>query len=548
MHKSPYATWNPLMAWIRLEGSAPDRITLVHLGQMEDHAELVVKGIRRVLDHYEAGEIPIDMVPIQENTYQAWQEQVRGLLEDRSARWVVDVTPARTVAKLAAMGSIRPVDATHVLYLDVGEYRYDAKPFPWIPYNLQSVRLLREESRTPPYHRVQRLREPPGLAPVSRFRGVQRTGPGRYEVTLPWDALTVLLNEAAATGTGNGAGRGAGWIDIKLPALGVHVATYDLESRRFRLTEFTRVRDQIERARNDLDGLWRNELPGATAVLESLASARLLPFEDQTKYETMMHEVARQTRGPNPGTALKAIALDTNLFYQEFFTAVTHATKVPMIRIPVVASAVTLNEIRHQMGASLPAGPKPRILEDSSIHHAYKARQAHSAHEEFEMLRTRCRMHVIQGEHGLTPRGPEANDHNDQAIVEDLRNHVESERQELLVLSSDRGFVKRARRQLDRVDVQYISYADPGKHTVREADIDQIAYLIYRLALRFGRASLRGMDVQVMGDHPRGEKRQFLHENVRIDLPDSPWARAFLHEETTRELLEPIVAEGRVWL
>lgn len=546
IHRSPYATWNPLQAWIRQHREVPEEVVLMHLDAMGHHAEVVARGVRVLLQHYGREEVPVRQVHVKNNAYQVWVDAVRETLDASTVPCIVDVTPARTVPKLAVVASMRPVDDHQVLYLDVHKHRYDPKPFTWIPYNLQTIRSLRDEQEEPSYRSVQYLGAPPGIPPMARLAG-KKVGVNQYEASVPWESLVVLLNEAGAAGKGQKAEVGVEEFEIKLPALGVTIGRYDLETRRFRLEPWARIRDDLNKARSALPGVWQDEVPRDDFVLEALASSRLLPFADQARYQALLHEVAAETRGPNPGMSLKAIALDTNLFYLEFFTSVTHAARVPMTRIPVVASSVSLEEIRNKMLWRFPDADPPRPLREMDVHHPHEARKAHSAHEEFEMLRTRCRMNVVDHQDGQRG-GPGANDANDEAILRDFAYHQKNERQGLLVLSNDRGFVERASLLTPDLRVERVHYGDPETEVAEEADVDQVAYFLHRLALGYGLVSLTGLRVQLFGDHPADSSEEFLHENVRVRLPDTPWCRGFLHELRPRDVLRRILADGGVWL
>ncbi len=545
VHRSPFATWNSLQAWIREAGEVPEQVVICHTPRVKEHARTVAAGTCDVLDHYGAAraEERVRLTSVATNDVTTW----RGALEKELGQegpWAVDVTPSRTIAKLAAAAVVQNHADAHLFYLDVADYRYEAKPFPWVPYNLQNLWHFTGPKGDKPRHAGARgLRPSPGARSLANTPGLVRVdAAGHRETVVPWQALLVLLNEAAADQASGRSGQHPAFM-VKLPAFGVDVGQYDLVSRRFRLQPYREIALAVEKATGRVDDPWKREVPRADHVLECLATARMLPYKDQPRLMDELHEMAAATRGPNPGVAPRALALDTNLFYFDFVTSLARAAGLPTIRVPVVASSVTRSEIRHQMKKRFPAGPLPPLVQQAEVRRPLVARLAHAAHEEFELLRTRCRMDVITG-----PDATRSNDENDRLILMDFAAHRDREQQELLVLSNDRGFVDRSTQDARGLDVRHVDFEDPDAKTSATVNVDQMAYLVYRLAMGFGRVSLKGLSVEVMGEPREADPKSYLHEKVRLRVPDAPWTASFLHELALRERLDARVRQARLWL
>lgn len=545
VHRSPFATWNSLQAWIRESGKLPQEVVLAHVVRVQEHARTVAEGTEILLDHYDTpdAETRVRRAPVAKNDLPAWRDSLEQVLQ-APGPWVVDLTASRTMPKLALVDLVRVRPDAELFYLDVAEYRYEAKPFPWVPYTLQRLwhfdgagadrsRRAGERGLTPS----------PGARSVANAPGLVRVDAGgRRETVIQWQALVVLLNEAAADSLSGRSGRHPSF-QVKLPAFGVTVADYDLVSRRFRLHPFAEILKGLEEAAARLDPVWQAQVPRGHLVLESLAAARLLPYSHQDRLLDELHAMAAGTRGPNPGVAPRALALDTNLFYFDFVTSLARAAGLPTIRVPVVASSISRAEIRNQMTKEFPAGRIPQVLEDAQMHRPLMSRLAHAAHEEFELLRTRCRMEVITRQAATTSA-----QENDLRILQDFAAHRDREQQELLVVSNDRELVARAQQEMGGLDVHHVDFSDPDRMTRKTADVDELAYLIYRLALAFGRVSLKGLNVEVFGDHSEEQGERFLHEQVRLQVPDTTWVASFLHELRLRGRLDQVVQRARLWL
>lgn len=545
VHRSPFATWNSLQAWIRESGQLPEEVVVAHVVRVQEHARTVAEGAALLLDHYDApdAEARVRRTAVAKNDLPSWRQALAQVFET-PGRWVVDLTPSRTMPKLATMELVQDNPEAELFYLDVSDYRYEAKPFPWVPYTLQRLWHFDGSGSDRSKRAGERGLSPsPGSRPVAGVPGLVRVDAGgRREAVVQWQALVVLLNEAAADSRSGRAGSHPSF-QLKLPAFGVTVADYDLVSRRFRLRPYPEILKGLEEAASRLDPIWQAQVPRGHLVLESLAAARLLPYSEQNRLMDELHAMAAGTRGPNPGVAPRALALDTNLFYFDFVTSLARAAGLPTIRVPVVASSITRAEIRNQMTKQFPKGPIPQILQKAQMHRPLMSRLAHAAHEEFELLRTRCRMDVITRQ-AATASAQE----NDLRILQDFAAHRDREQQELLVVSNDRELVSRAQREMGGLDVHHVDFSDPDRMIRKTADVDEIAYLIYRLALGFGRVSLKGLNVEVFGDHLEEDGERFLHEQVRLRIPDTTWVASFLHELRLRGRLDGVVQRARLWL
>lgn len=539
VHKSPYATWNPLQAWCRRERRTPGEVRVLVQRDQAARAEYVVEGIRRILTHYGAKGTSITTQTVADNRMRSWADAITEATKNTTV--TLDITPSRSITKFAITMAIRRDDPVDVLYLDVDGYRYDPAPFSAIPYNVQTIRSLLHEDKTTAYRGIQFLGSPPGAAhTLGVGPDLRRLDDGTYEHVTPWDTLIVLLNEAAAAGSRDKT-EGARKVRIELPGVHLKFATYDLHDRTFRLTDWTGNLARLEEQRQGLPAPWRPELPDDRQLRSYLAGARLLPFKRADRIHKVLHDAAWATRGLNHDPKTPWPALDTNLFYFEFITTLANDARIPTSRIPLVTSSIVQHEISNRAGQplNLPS-PDPKFFSDGDLHRPLIARGARVAQQEFALLHDRCRMDIV-----VNAAPTNDSKANDTRIVQDLMHYQELQRRPLAVFSGDGEFIDNA--EAKGLQTHRVGFEDPLEQTATHVDIDQVAYLIYQLSIGFGRVRLKGLGVDVLGDHPAGSGG-YATESIRIRMKDEPWARAYLHEARLRPMLDEVVRDARLWL
>lgn len=541
IHRSPYATWNSLQAWIRQAGAAPDEVAILHLPAVGNHASMVKEGVERLLRHYGA-EPKVRLVPVPDNGLPAWSETISNIIAS-DGDWTIDVTPARTIPKLASMEALRASPETAAVYLDVEGYRYEPKPFSWVPYNVQTVRTLTPGTKEATYRNVQFFGSFPRVAPMDRLgAGPKLDVEGNREIQAHWESLVVLLNEAGAAATGKKGTEGLSKFEIKIPHLGVTVGTYDMERSRLVLEPQEKVLEQLANGLGFLSGAWAHDVPGYNDVLEALTAAHILPYANHEQLRRLLHSAALSTGGPAQSNGIKWIGMDTNALHLQTITTIARDRRIPLSRLPLVVSSVVRGELEHQMQAELPQGDMPTPVANAHVHRPRKARLAHVANEEFELLSSRSRM-----ETHIHRAGKADNDANDQSIVDDMAHFAAKRHEPVIFLTNDRGCHARAE-ATHGLEAVEILFGNPDLDLDPSPAIDKIAYFIYRLSLSFGRISLKGLGVEVFGDHPQDKKHAYLHEEIRVRVPDKDWTRGFVHEVSLKDKLAEVVKEAGVWL
>lgn len=514
----------------------------MHLPGVADHAGMVREGIERLVRHY-GGSPHIRLVAVSENRFPAWTDAIHSVLASAS-EWVIDITPGRTVPTIAAAEALRAHPDARALYLDVSGYRYEPEPFSWVPYNLQTVRMVIPGQKEESYQNVQFFGSYPNVPAMDVLgAGPKLDASGTRELLVPWEALVVLLNEAGAAAMGKRGAEGVKRFDIKLPHLGTTVGAYDMERSRLSMNDAHDVQTQMGEGLGFLSGAWGHDLPTYSDVLEALSAARILAYANGDELQRAIHSAAISTGGRREGRNVKWIGLDTNVFHLETLTTVARDRRIPLSRIPLVVSKVVHDELDNQMKATLPDGDPPQPIREAMIHRPRKARLAHLAHEEFDLLRHRSRMeiHAYSAIHRDSAL-------NDQAIVDDMKHYADMTDAPVVFLSNDAACIQRAEAAGGRLHPIEIKFGNPATDLDEHPAIDKIAYFVYRLSLAFGRVSLKGLGVDVLGDHPDDEKDHYLHGLVRVRVPDKPWTRGFVHEVSVRGMLQEVVREAGVWL
>lgn len=150
-YESPYATINPLWAAAREYDYRPDR---VHLITPEDHAHGVddlvgaLESLQSSLDREPDVRIHSDDPESFEDTAATIREIIR-TSHDEGAEVAVDITPGRTIPKIALFDACLRLEPAHIFYLSVPGYDYRPKPYVKIPFRLQNLLDLTEEVDRP---------------------------------------------------------------------------------------------------------------------------------------------------------------------------------------------------------------------------------------------------------------------------------------------------------------------------------------------------------------------------------------------------------------
>lgn len=141
-YRSPYAAINSLWAAARQHRYIPDRIDLLTPDPTGTHALLhrdMLGELQRGL-----GKTPrVELAQMDPDRLSATRRVAASLIKARKMegnRVAVDITPGRTIAKLALLQACQRERPDHLFYLNVGEYDYRDLPYVRIPTRLQESR------------------------------------------------------------------------------------------------------------------------------------------------------------------------------------------------------------------------------------------------------------------------------------------------------------------------------------------------------------------------------------------------------------------------
>lgn len=146
-YRSPWAAVNSLWAAATRHGFVPDRIDLLSPDPATSHA----RQHARMLGALQEGlgkPARVETTRIDPEALARVRRDAEAILHARrmeGARIAVDLTPGRTVAKLALLQACEAKPPDHIFYLDVPRYDYRDLPYLRIPLRLQRSRDLRQE-------------------------------------------------------------------------------------------------------------------------------------------------------------------------------------------------------------------------------------------------------------------------------------------------------------------------------------------------------------------------------------------------------------------
>lgn len=149
-YRSAYATVNSLWAAARQHAYVPDSIHLLTPDPSGPHAQRVAAMLGAVQGSL--GRAPnVTLEEIDPGDLAATRALVRGFVKARKREGhqvAVDVTPGRTIPKLALFQACVEEKPHHVFYLSVEAYDYRDQPYVLIPRRLQESRdILAEVTR-----------------------------------------------------------------------------------------------------------------------------------------------------------------------------------------------------------------------------------------------------------------------------------------------------------------------------------------------------------------------------------------------------------------
>jgi len=147
-YASEFATLNSLWAAARQRRFVPKDVHVFTPDATTDRARRLVDQIGVALQALGVEKPVIHLVPVKIDDFAAIRNEALRLIKkaQMEARKVaVDVTPGRTVAKLALFDAARSGRPDHVFYLDVAGYDYRDLPYPLVPARIQRARDLSEE-------------------------------------------------------------------------------------------------------------------------------------------------------------------------------------------------------------------------------------------------------------------------------------------------------------------------------------------------------------------------------------------------------------------
>lgn len=146
-YRSPWGTINSLWASAREYGFVPDRIHLLTPAPDDEDVERLVAGLETL--QKQLGKDPdVDVVRDDPEDFQDTKMTVEHLLveaQGEDTKIAVDLTPGRTIPKIALFAKSLQEEPDHVFYLSVPDYDYRPTPYVKIPFRLQHHMDLLEE-------------------------------------------------------------------------------------------------------------------------------------------------------------------------------------------------------------------------------------------------------------------------------------------------------------------------------------------------------------------------------------------------------------------
>jgi len=146
-YRTPWGTINPLWAAARDRGYRPDTVHLITPDEEADDVAALVDGLEALQEAFDR-EPDVQLHSDDPESFEDTAATIQGLIEDRhaaGAQVAVDITPGRTIPKIALFDACLRLDPEHIFYLSVPGYDYRPKPYLKIPFRLQKLIDLTEE-------------------------------------------------------------------------------------------------------------------------------------------------------------------------------------------------------------------------------------------------------------------------------------------------------------------------------------------------------------------------------------------------------------------